>query len=63
MTTQPKSFDARETAALLDYPKLVHALRDTILDYADAIRQNIAPAASGKPVFFKSVGRAARECI
>lgn len=35
MTTQPKSFDARGTAALLDYPKLVQALRDTILDYAD----------------------------
>ncbi|CAG9209389.1 Delta(1)-pyrroline-2-carboxylate reductase 1 [Paraburkholderia tropica] len=35
MTHSLKTFDANETAALLDYPMLVQVLRETILDYAD----------------------------
>lgn len=32
-TSEQKTFDARATAALLDYPSLVQVLRDTIVEY------------------------------
>lgn len=48
MTTQLKSFDASATAALLDYPKLVQVLRDTILEYADG--KIVSPERLGIPL-------------